>query len=63
MTAQQKLPTAATPYTPAWALYIYVDRAYATFNGKLEAAATCRSPVQQARIEATLARRPPSPTR
>lgn len=56
MTAQQTPPTPATPYVPTWALYIYDDRAYFTFNGRLEATATCRTPAQQARIEATLAR-------
>ncbi len=49
-------PPPATPYVPTWALYVYDDIAYLTFNGKLEATATCRTPDQQTRIEATLAR-------
>ena len=56
ITETQPTPAAASPYVPAWALYIYDDRAYVTFNGKLEATATCRTPAQQARIETTLAR-------
>lgn len=57
MTPQQIAPPPpVTPYVPAWALYIYDDRAFLTFNGRLVATAACAMPAQQARVEATLAR-------
>ncbi len=56
MTAPQTPTAPAALYVPAWALYIYDDRAYFTFNGRLEATATCCTPAQQAKIETTLTR-------
>ncbi len=52
MTTQQ-IPSLAsvTPYTPAWALYIYGARAFFTFEGRLIAQATVATPAQDARIE------------
>lgn len=45
----------ATPYAPAWALYMYQDgpreRAFLTFGGALIATATCTTPTDAARIE------------
>jgi len=41
---------------PAWALYVYDDIAFLTFDGRLVATTVCALPAQQARIEATLAR-------
>ncbi len=40
-----------TPYAPAWMLYMYDDRAYFTYNGRLAATATCATAAQAARIE------------
>ncbi len=34
-TPQTPLPAPATPYTPAWALYVYDERAFFTFGGRL----------------------------
>lgn len=51
---------AATPYVPAWALYLYEDgphqRAFLTFNGALVATATCATPAHEARIESVFNR-------
>jgi len=52
MTTQQTPPPApATPYTPAWALYVYDERAFFTFEGRLIAWASIATPTQDARIE------------
>jgi len=57
MSTQQPAASApATPYVPTWALYVYDDRAFLTFDGRLVATAACAMPAQQARVEATLAR-------
>ena len=56
MTVLTPPASAAPPYLPAWALYIYDDRAFVTFDGRLVATAACAMPAQQARVEATLAR-------
>ena len=52
MTAQapQAPPLPATPYVPAWALYVYDGRAFLTFDVRLQATATCRTPAQLARL-------------
>ncbi len=42
---------AATPYVPAWMLYVYHEQAFLTFNGRLVATATVTTPAQEARIE------------
>ena len=53
MTAMQQtsLPALATPYAPAWALYVYDERAFFTFGGRLIAQVTVATPTQEARIE------------
>jgi len=54
MTAQapQTTPLPATPYVPAWALYVYDERAFLTFDVRLQATATCSTPAQLARLVA-----------
>jgi len=42
---------AATPYVPAWMLYIYEGRAFLTWDGRLVATAAVTTPAQEARIE------------
>jgi len=51
MTTQQ-IPSLAsvTPYTPAWGLYVYDERAFFTFEGRLIAQASVTTPDQDARI-------------
>jgi len=57
MTTQQQIvvPPAppARPYTPAWEVYIYDDRAYVTFNGRLVATEKCDTADREARLVAT----------
>ena len=57
MTTQQ-IPSLAsvTPYTPAWALYIYGARAFFTYDGRLIAWASVATPTQDARIESVFHR-------
>ncbi len=52
MTAMQQtpLPAPVTPCTPAWALYVYDERAFFTFEGRLIAQASVETPTQDARI-------------
>ncbi len=57
MTISQPVPPVpSTPDTPAWALYIYDERAYFTYGGRLVAQATVATPGQEARIEGVYAR-------
>ncbi len=57
MTAQRPAPPVpAPPYTPAWMFYVYDERAYLTFDGRIQATATCSTPAQVARIEALYGR-------
>jgi len=56
MTTETTLPSPvappATPYTPAWALYIYNDRAYITYNARLVATETCATAAQEDHLAA-----------
>jgi len=56
VTPQTPLPAPATPDTPAWALYVYDERAFFTFEGRLIAQASVATPAQDARIEAVFHR-------
>jgi len=52
MTTQQlSPPVPVTPYTPAWALYVYAERAFFTYDGYLIAWVSVATPTQEARIE------------
>jgi len=64
MTAQQQTPPPAsvTPCTPAWALYVYDERAFFTFEGRLVAEAIVATPVQDARIARVFHRLAPNST-
>jgi len=52
MTAMQQTPppAPATPYTPAWALYVYDECAFFTFEGRLIAWASVATSAQDAHI-------------
>ncbi len=53
MNTQQLAPTTpVTLYEPAWALYVYDDRAYITYNGRLVAIETCATATQEASLVA-----------
>jgi hypothetical protein len=41
-----------TSYKPQWAVYVYVDRAYITYNGRLVATETCPTAAQEDRLVA-----------
>ncbi len=56
VTQQTPLPAPATPYTPAWAFYVYAERAFFTYDGYLIAWASVSTPTQDARIEAVFQR-------
>ncbi len=57
MTAPQNVPASPTPpYTPAWALYVYNDIAYLTFNGRLAATAAYHTATEQDKVDAVYAR-------
>jgi len=57
MTTPQNVPASPTaPYTPAWALYVYNDIAYLTFNGRLAATAAYHTSTEQARVNGVYAR-------
>ncbi len=59
MTAMQQTPVPAppvTPYTPAWAFYVYAARAFFTYDGYLIAWASVSTPTQDARIESVFHR-------
>lgn len=57
MTTQQNVPASPTaPYTPAWALYVYNDIAYLTFNGRLAATAAYYTSTEQTRVNGVYAR-------
>ena len=58
MTAMQPTPppAPATPVTPVWALYVYAERAFFTYDGYLIASASVATPAQNARIEGVYAR-------
>ncbi len=57
MTTSQNVPASPTaPYTPAWALYVYNDIAYLTFNGWLAATAAYHTSTEQARVNGVYAR-------
>jgi len=49
MTTQQIAPPAqpATPYTPAWAVYVYDSTGYVTYNGRLIATEKCATAAQE----------------
>ncbi len=51
-TQQTPLPAPATPDTPAWALYVYDERAFFTYDGYLIASASVATPTQETRIDA-----------
>ena len=51
MTISQPVPPPpVTPPTPVWALYVYDERAFFTFEGRLIAQASVTTPAQDARI-------------
>jgi len=52
MTMQQIAPPAPAPhpYTPAWSLYVYDDRGYLTFAGRVVATASVATPAQEDRL-------------
>jgi len=54
MTAQapQAPPLPGAPYVPTWALYVYDERAFLTFDVRIQASATCRTAGQLARLVA-----------
>jgi len=54
--SQPVLPAPSTPYTPAWALYVYNDIAYLTFNGRLAATAAYHTATEQDKVDAVYAR-------
>ncbi len=61
MTTQQIAPPSpvaplAAPYAPSWALYVYDDRGYLTFDGRLIATAMCATPAPDAHIESLFRR-------
>ncbi len=58
MTAMQQtpLPAPVAPYTPAWSLYVYDERAFFTFEGRLIAWASVGTPTQETRIDAIFQR-------
>ncbi len=43
----------ATPYTPQWAVYVYDDRAYITYNARLVATEKCATAAQEVSLVAT----------
>jgi len=43
----------ATPYTPAWAVYVYDSVGYVTYAGRLVATEKCSTADQEARLVAT----------
>jgi len=45
-------PRPAPAYVPAWALYVYDERAFLTFDVRIQASATCRTAGQLARLVA-----------
>jgi len=55
MTTQQIAPPAptASPYTPAWAVYVYDSTGYVTYNGRLIATEKCATAAQEGRLVAT----------
>jgi len=55
-TPQISPPASVTPYTPAWALYIYAERAFFTYDGRLIAQSSVATPAQDARIEGVFQR-------
>ncbi len=57
LTAQRPAPAPATsPYAPSWWLHLYAGRAYFTFDGRVQAVATCSTPAQETRLIALLDR-------
>jgi len=58
MTAQQQTlpPASVTPDAPAWALYVYDERAFFTYGGRLIAQASVTTPAQDARIASVFQR-------
>ncbi len=56
VTQQTPLPAPATPYTPAWALYVYAECAFFTFEGRRIAQASVTTPDQDARIASVFQR-------
>ncbi len=57
MTMQQIAPPApASPYTPAWSLYVYDDRGYLTFAGRVVATASVATLAQETRLIALFQR-------
>ncbi len=57
LTAQRPAPASATaPYAPSWSLHLYDGRAFLTFDGRVQATATCSTPAQEARLIALLDR-------
>jgi len=49
--APSSSPPIPAPYTPAWMLYVYDQRAFLTFDGRLIATAMVKTPAQESRFE------------
>lgn len=57
MTMQQLAPPApSTSLHTDWYLYLYDGRAFLTFDGRVQATATCSTPAQETRLIALLDR-------
>lgn len=57
MTTQQLAPPApSTALHTDWYLYLYDGRAFLTFDGRVQATATCSTPREEARLIALLDR-------
>lgn len=49
--AQLTPPMKPSPaYAAAWSLHLYDGRAFLTFDGRVQATATCRTPAQETRL-------------
>lgn len=57
LTEQRPVPAPATsPYAAAWSLHLYDGHAFLTFDGRVQATATCSTPREEARLIALLDR-------